>query len=255
MVMLAAPIESVVSLPLQVAVLDPGGIIREANAGWRRMAAEAGLPPDGGLGRDFLALCPPEQAAGLSAVIAGRSDLFTAVSPWHMPARTRWVLTVGLPLSVARPRRISVLRLDLSGLLPPELGSRMVRASHCPTALPVDTRDAIVQAVEQTIARMLTRSAGEPATTATAATTSRGGDADGHDVMAGLPRRQRQVLALLGKGMNNAQIAGALGISMNTAKLHVSAVLRRLGLGNRMQAVALGARLTQDHGEAVLAAE
>ncbi|MBK5960844.1 hypothetical protein CCR97_21930 [Rhodoplanes elegans] len=250
MVMLAAPIESVVSLPLQAAVLDPGGIIRETNAGWRRMAAEAGLPPDGGVGRDFLSLCPPEQAAGLSAVIAGRSDLFTAVSPWHMPARTRWVLTVGLPLSVARPRRISVLRLDLSGLLPPELGSRMVRASHCPTALPVDTRDAIVHAVEQTIARVLTRPAAEPAPAA-----PRSGDGDAHDVMAGLPRRQRQVLALLGKGMNNAQIAGALGISMNTAKLHVSAVLRRLGLGNRMQAVALGARLTQDHGEAVLAAE
>ncbi|MFD2181040.1 helix-turn-helix transcriptional regulator [Rhodoplanes azumiensis] len=253
MVMLAAPIESVVSLPLQVAVLDPGGIIRETNAGWRRMAAEAGLPPDGGLGRDFLNLCAPEQAAGLSAVIAGRSDLFTAVAPWHMPARTRWVLTVGLPLSAAAPRRISVLRLDLSGLLPPELGSRMVRASHCPTALPVDTRDAIVHAVEQTIARMLTRPAAEPATVAAAA--PRAGDGDAHDVMAGLPRRQRQVLALLGKGMNNAQIAGALGISMNTAKLHVSAVLRRLGLGNRMQAVALGARLTQDHGEAALAAE
>ncbi|RAI27067.1 hypothetical protein CH340_24680 [Rhodoplanes serenus] len=68
-------------------------------------------------------------------------------------------------------------------------------------------------------------------------------------VPASLPRRQRQVLALLGEGMSNAQIADTLGISMNTAKLHVSAVLRRLGLDNRMQAVALGARL---HGERAL---
>ncbi|MDC7788563.1 LuxR C-terminal-related transcriptional regulator [Rhodoplanes sp. TEM] len=249
MVMLAAPIESVVSLPLQAAVLDPGGIIREANAGWRRAAAETGLPPDGGIGRDFLAHCTPEQAAGLTAVVAGRSDLFTAVCPSHGPSRTRWILMVALPLAVARPRRIAVLRLDLSGLLPAELGHRMARASHAPAELPADTRDAIVRAVEQTIARVLAR----PAEPAAAPDPGRSPDGEGADVMAGLPRRQRQVLALLGRGMSNAQIAGALGISMNTAKLHVSAVLRRLGLGNRMQAVALGARLSQERSEAALA--
>lgn len=249
MAMPAAPIESMVSLPLQVAVLDPGGIIREANVGWRRAAAETGLPSDGGIGRDFLGHCTPEQAAGLTAVVAGRCDLFTAVCPSHGPARTRWILMVALPLAVARPRRIAVLRLDLSGLLPAELGHRMARASHAPADLPADTRDAIVRAVEQTIARVLARPA-EPA-----APEPGGPDGDGADVMAGLPRRQRQVLALLGRGMSNAQIAGALGISMNTAKLHVSAVLRRLGLGNRMQAVALGARLSRERSEAALACD
>jgi len=51
------------------------------------------------------------------------------------------------------------------------------------------------------------------------------------------------VLALIGQGRSNTEIAALLGISMNTTKLHVAAVLRRLRLDNRMQAVALGARL------------
>ena len=51
------------------------------------------------------------------------------------------------------------------------------------------------------------------------------------------------MLALIGQGRSNTEIAALLGISMNTTKLHVAAVLRRLRLDNRMQAVALGARL------------
>jgi DNA-binding NarL/FixJ family response regulator len=50
-----------------------------------------------------------------------------------------------------------------------------------------------------------------------------------------LTRRQRQVLALLGVGLENGDIAGALGICERTVKLHVSALLDKFGAANRVQ--------------------
>lgn len=57
----------------------------------------------------------------------------------------------------------------------------------------------------------------------------------------GLTPRQAEVLALLGRGLSNEAIARELGIAAGTAKLHVAAVLKRLGLRNRTEA-ALHAR-------------
>jgi DNA-binding NarL/FixJ family response regulator len=52
-----------------------------------------------------------------------------------------------------------------------------------------------------------------------------------------LTDRERQVLAQLAAGRENAQIATALFISQNTVKTHVSNILAKLGVGNRVQAV------------------
>src|SRR5688572_9296625 len=53
----------------------------------------------------------------------------------------------------------------------------------------------------------------------------------------GLSSRQREVLELLLKGLPNKLIARKLDISENTAKIHVSAVLRVLGVATRTQAL------------------
>ncbi len=53
----------------------------------------------------------------------------------------------------------------------------------------------------------------------------------------GLSTRQREVLELLLKGLPNKLIARKLDISENTAKIHVSAVLRALGVATRTQAL------------------
>lgn len=59
----------------------------------------------------------------------------------------------------------------------------------------------------------------------------------------GLSPRQLQVLDLLLKGLPNKLIARKLDISENTAKIHVSAVLRALGVSTRTQALIAASRL------------
>ncbi|MER5650146.1 response regulator transcription factor [Streptosporangium sp. NPDC002524] len=51
-----------------------------------------------------------------------------------------------------------------------------------------------------------------------------------------LTAREREVLALVGRGMSNHDIGRELSLSQGTVKSHVSAILLRLGLNNRVQA-------------------
>jgi NarL family two-component system response regulator LiaR len=54
-----------------------------------------------------------------------------------------------------------------------------------------------------------------------------------------LTRRERQVLALLVKGLTNPEIAERLTISRATVKVHVSHILAKLKVSNRGEAIAL----------------
>jgi NarL family two-component system response regulator LiaR len=58
-------------------------------------------------------------------------------------------------------------------------------------------------------------------------------------VGADLTKREREVLALLVDGFSNVRIAEELGISVSTARFHVSAILSKLGAANRAEAAAL----------------
>jgi DNA-binding CsgD family transcriptional regulator len=118
--------------------------------------------------------------------------------------------------------------------------------------------------------------AGQPATTATAALRAAAAAADGHAPLLtqirllaerariplqppaaatpttpspaaapapyGLTGRELAVLRLLAAGRTNAQIGAELYISPKTAGVHVSSILRKLGVSGRVQAAALAER-------------
>jgi DNA-binding NarL/FixJ family response regulator len=64
----------------------------------------------------------------------------------------------------------------------------------------------------------------------------------------GLSRRQADVLAFLLKGMPNKLIAREMGLSVETVKDHVAAVLRALKVSSRTQAVLAVSQMTQRSG-------
>jgi two-component system, NarL family, response regulator LiaR len=54
-----------------------------------------------------------------------------------------------------------------------------------------------------------------------------------------LTEREQEVLKLMVDGLNNAEIAQRLMVSLSTVKYHISNILSKLGVDNRVSAVTL----------------
>jgi DNA-binding NarL/FixJ family response regulator len=69
-------------------------------------------------------------------------------------------------------------------------------------------------------------------------------DAQNLDELLGLTAREAQVLKLIARGYTNREIAEALVISVKTASVHVSHILRKLDAPNRFEAAAIAHRVS-----------
>ncbi len=70
--------------------------------------------------------------------------------------------------------------------------------------------------------------------------------------LATLTPQQVRVLMMLSEGLLNKQIAYELGVSEATVKAHVSAILQKLGVESRTQAVIAAAKIEQGQWQAAL---
>ncbi len=59
------------------------------------------------------------------------------------------------------------------------------------------------------------------------------------DRLAGLTTREREVLALVGAGLSNAEIASRLYLVEGTVKTYLTSIFTRLEVRNRVQAAIL----------------
>jgi DNA-binding NarL/FixJ family response regulator len=69
----------------------------------------------------------------------------------------------------------------------------------------------------------------------------------GLEEILGLTPREAEVLTLMARGYTNREIAATLVISVRTAGVHVSHILRKLGAPNRLEAAAIAHRLSPPH--------
>jgi DNA-binding NarL/FixJ family response regulator len=129
---------------------------------------------------------------------------------------------LGRPFELARGRRHLATWLATSR---PETAVAEARAA-------LDTFEALGAAAEADATAALLRTLGSPGRRQ-----PRRGTA--------LTRREEEVLALVAQGLSNPEIAARLYISRRTAAHHVSAVLAKLGVRRRAEAVAVAADRTR----------
>jgi DNA-binding CsgD family transcriptional regulator len=248
---LVRKLSAIQALPVSIAVLDSRGTIVGVNSRWEQFGRRNGLRlPQAGVGFNYLDYCnAPESSRilrNLRALLRGRLDLLTLIYPCHSPAKKRWFVLSGVPLSFGRPSGVALVHTELTGILPDALtsGERSSKRSRDEIVRPIDL-NMIGASVERAISEGLTSQLADMLTDhGTIAPSQAAKCATGHRVgHSGLSRRQLEVLRLLGEGKTNKEIARTLGRSPNTIKLHVSAILRQLRFKNRTEAAVVASEL------------
>lgn len=246
-------------LHTSVAILDPSGMIVAVNDVWKTFGRRNGLRiPHSGIGADYLQYCQSDEpemrqfAQNLSALLKGRSDLLTLAYPCHSPTQKRWFVLLAVPLSMGEPAGVALLHVNITGLMLSSIDVQLLRSkfgtkNNVPRAI---KNNMISAAFEDTLQTTLStqppvRPSPSRRRLRPRSSAGRRKTENGLSAHAQLTKRQLQVLALLGEGKSNKEIAETLTRSPNTVKLHVSAILRCLDLKSRTEAAVLSSTIGQ----------
>lgn len=213
-------------------LLDAAGVIVEVSADWKAFATSGDLRlVHHGIGANYLDHCRAPGAIeilrGLTQVLAGQLDLFTALYDCPTPDGLQWFLLIAAPMQ-GSPRRFAVLHVNLTQFL---LGKLAPSVSLVGIGVPSLNR------IEDLIVRTVRRSIGEAARAAQGGRQPASGEVSPRDqkLLAQLTPSEMQVLGHLATGASNAEIAALRGNTLHTAKAQVAALTRKLGLQNRTQ--------------------
>jgi ATP/maltotriose-dependent transcriptional regulator MalT len=139
-----------------------------------------------------------------------------------------------------RPYGVAVMRFsEVESLV--EAGDRAAAAEPAREALEIAKRLGSRWLVDEVTA--LAERARLPLSDAPSAADNNGAAQDDGEDPFGLTDRERQVLGLIAEGATNRQIGAALFMAEKTASVHVSRILRKLGVSSRTQAAAVAHRL------------
>lgn len=222
----ASSVEPTAGLPIRVLVVDDQALVR---AGFRMILEiepdleVVGEAADGGSAVALAAEVSPDvvlmdvRMPGVDGIEATRRLLADGASG---AARVVMLTTFDMDQYV-----YAALQAGASGFLlkdvPPELLVAGIRAVHAGESLLAPT------VTRRMIEAFLERGPGSAGAVAPAAAQR----------LSSLTAREREVLALMARGLTNAEIAAELFVSETTVKTHVGRVLMKLGLRDRVQAV------------------
>ncbi|HSI87699.1 MAG TPA: PAS domain-containing protein [Pyrinomonadaceae bacterium] len=112
------------SVPANIAILGPDGVIVAVNAAWREFGAANGLTDDCGIGINYIELCREAapfivearpMAAGLRSVLAGKASEFTIEYPCDSPAEKRFFRAIVTPLGGDPKKGAVVSHVNITG--------------------------------------------------------------------------------------------------------------------------------------------
>jgi two-component system nitrate/nitrite response regulator NarL len=190
--------------------------------------------------RDAIAVClnaiVPDCEVGVCGTVRDVIDRLDEPDAWDLV-----VLDLGLPDATGLDALIRVRRRTpstkvavLSVLEDRDTVERAMRAGANAFLPKSSERGVLVDALQRLLGVLP-----EPLE----ATARRGDDAWVHEALAALSPRRMQVLRWMVRGLSNKEICAELGLSENTVKIHIAAVLRALRARNRTEAVAVAGRV------------
>lgn len=239
--------------PVSVAILDRSGRLIGVNEAWKDFGRRYGLQtPNFGVGTNYLSHCEYESSDSLQLVtdlrdlLNGKLKVLTRIYPCHSPTERRWFCMIGLPLSGNSQSGVALLHVELTPFFafPEASRTEQARAFGQHSRRPPIDLETVAGSVEYSSLEALTSQLATMLIPGQHPPTQHPDEHAGQTLdLAGLSKRQLEILGLLAEGKTNMEIAEMLSRSPNTVKLHVSAILRHLHVKSRTQAALLATKL------------